>query len=365
MSAARPDTTLLPLDVPFLPNEEYLDFLSAHTDRIHSMYVPLHLPQVPDARPADVFLEPRRLAQLLARCPVPRKNALVNSRFHLPEAYSDKGFMDALAGALRILLDAGQISGLVYSDHYLLQALSDAHPDLCPHLSALPSVNCLLDTLPKILWHLEYIATTRFRPPNKINLDRGLNRRLPALERLSVELRQHQPNLAITLLANEGCLPYCPYRGAHESHLALAHQHGLGAAQMSANRTRGCTRLFADKPELLLASPFIRPEDQSGYSRVADVLKICGRSRGPKAMRAIMEAYLAGRYRGNLLWLNDTQECLANVFYIANHELPQDFLLRVGNCDFDCSSCGQCRFLVSAHLERLSPQLRPMTTENT
>jgi len=357
------ENDLLPLDVPFLPHEEYLQFLAGHGERIHSLHVPLHLPGVPDARPASIAVEPRRLARLLALCPDVRKYALVNSRFHAPEAYTDPAFLDSLAGALETLLEAGQLQGLVYSDHYLLQALSDARPELCSRLEAVPSVNCMIDSLPKALWHVEYIAGTRFSPPGKLNLDRSLNRRLGALERLSGDLRQRLPGVRLALLANEGCLPHCPYKPAHDAHLALAHLQGQSAQQLSVNRLRGCTRLFASKPELFIAAPFIRPEDQAGYARVADILKVCGRSRGAATMQRIVAAYIEGRFQGNLLWLNDTQECLTQTFHLANEGLPQDFLLQVGDCNLDCSACGACRKLAREHVQRLAPTLPSMASD--
>lgn len=358
------DQERLPLDVPFLPDETYLAFLAAQGERILSMHVPLHASQVPDARPFTLALEPQRLAELLALCPGPAKYALINSRFHAPEAYFDAGFLDALASALQTLLHAGQLQGLVYSDHYLLQALSDAHPELCSKLEAVPSVNLMLDSLPKALWHMDYVAGTRFRPPGKLNLDRGLNRRLAELEKLSSDLRQRLPGVRLVLLANEGCLPHCPYKPAHDAHLALAHIQGMGPGQLTANRQQGCTRLFASRPELFFAAPFIRPEDQTAYARVADALKVCGRSRGAKTMQRIVDAYVAGRFEGNLLWLNDTQECLAQAFHVANEELPREFLLQVGDCALDCAGCGVCKRLAQEHVRRLAPMVAPMASED-
>lgn len=362
-SVSRPrENTGMPLDVPFLPDAGYLSYLNSRAGRIRFLHVALFLPQVPDARPATLELEPGHLAELLALCPGPTKYGLVNSRFHAPESYANQQFLAPLLTALDTLLQAGQLQGIVYSDHYLLQALSDASPEICGQLEAVPSVNCMLDTLPKALWHLDYIAGTRFRSPTKLNLDRGLNRRLSALEKIGTALRERLPGIKLTLLANEGCLPHCPYKSAHDAHMALARLQGLDAAHMAVHRLTGCTRLFAQRPELFFAAPFIRPEDQSAYARVADVLKICGRSRGAATMGAIVRAYVEERFAGNLLWLNDTQECLSHVFHVANEELPHDFLSRVGECDMDCQACGACKNLARQHVQRLAPTLEPMAS---
>lgn len=355
----------LPLDVPFLPDAAYLEFLAAHQARLLALHVPLFLPQVPDARPRELTLTPRRLAELLALCPGPRKYALINSRFHAPEAYGAPEFLGPLLAALETLLEAGQLTGLIYCDHYLLQALSDAAPGLCGALEAVPGVNCGLDNPGKIFWHLEYIAQTRFRQPRKLNLDRELNRRLPELERLGQTLRERLSELQLVLLANEGCLPHCPFKQAHDAHLALSGLQGLAAPQLSLNRERGCTRLFFEKPELLFTAPFIRPEDQRAYAPLVDGIKVCGRSRGPEVMRALVTAYLEERFAGNLLWLNDSQEGLSGRLYVDNTALPPNFLALVGDCTLDCRACGSCRELAQRHVQRLAPHLPDMASRET
>lgn len=348
-----------PLDLPFIPDVAYMGYLATLKNRLHSLHVPLHLPGVADARPPEQAQDVRRMISLLA--PLARAGVqcfgLLNSRFHAPALYDDSAFLHALGERLQAFTDVGLLHGIVYVDHYLLLALAEAFPDLCARLQAVPSVNCQLDSLDKVLRHLGYIARTPFALPTKVVLDRGLNRRLRQLELLRHELREHIPELKIALLANEGCLDHCPFRQAHAGHMALAHmpEHGYSPGHMAANRNLGCTRLFYQRPELLIAAPFIRPEDQRHYSGLADIIKLCGRSRGGGTMRGIIAAYVQGRYEGNLLWLNDSQEPLAHRLFLANDKLPDNFLELVGDCQVDCENCGVCRLLARRCISKQPP----------
>ena len=354
---APPVAPVLPLDVPFIPDVEYMRFLAGISKYLHSIHVPLHLPGVADARPPtpgeDVSLITRLLAPL--RKAGVKCYGLLNSRFYAPETYTDETILGALGDRLRAMAETGVLQGIIYVDHYLLQALSDAFPNLCSRLEAVPSVNCRLDSLSKVLRQLKFIELTTFAQPDKLVLDRSLNRRREQLAELCLELRVLRPNLRLTLLANEGCLDHCPFQDSHSGHMSLSHIQGYNAAHMDANKKLGCSRLFFKRPDLLLSSPFIRPEDQIHYAEIADIIKLCGRSRGPKTMRFIISAYLAGNYAGNLLWLNDSQEPLAHRLFLPNNQLPVDFVELVGDCQGDCERCGICRILARRHITLQPP----------
>ncbi|MFW5735010.1 MAG: hypothetical protein ACOCWR_08130, partial [Oceanidesulfovibrio sp.] len=105
----------------------------------------------------------------------------------------------------------------------------------------------------------------------------------------------------------------------------------------------------------LLASPFIRPEDQSAYVGLADALKLCGRTRGPGVMRRIVEAYARGSFAGNLLLLMDSMEPLAGVMRLRNEDIPGEFLRRVTTCAKNCAGCGWCGELAESLLTRTGP----------
>ena len=94
-------------------------------------------------------------------------------------------------------------------------ALSDAAPDVARALVAVPSVNSRPDSAARAVSLLEYAAATRFKPSNRLVLDRSLNRDTGKLAATTTALRRAYPDLSIGVLANEGCLYACPFKAAH------------------------------------------------------------------------------------------------------------------------------------------------------
>lgn len=341
------------LDVPLVADETYAARLAAVQGRLSSVHFALHMPGLPDGRHATRTLEAPRLVELLRPLAGIRRHGLLNARFHGPEHYSGEA-LGRLVRRLESLADAGVLDGLVVGDFYLLTALGRAAPSLAAGLEAVPGINLLLDSAAKVRACLEYIGLSGFRQPSRVVLDRALNRDLPALKRLRQELARSHPGLDLVLLANEGCLARCPFKLAHDSHIA----HGLLAGDERAyglNATLGCAPLLLAEPWRLLASPFIRPEDAGAYAGFT--LKLCGRTRGPKVMGRVLEAYLQGHFDGNLLELLDAVEGLAEVLTLDNAALPPDFLERVGTCGGNCAACGWCRELAEKVLRRRAPEL--------
>ncbi len=335
----------LRFDVPLIPDPGYLRFLAGHEARLHSVHFSLYSPLAADARHRTGFLDEAGMMRMLRSLERPKKYLLLNASFHAPELYANRERIDALAARIENLVEAGQLHGLVYVDQFLLRALSDAHASLCARLEALPGINCRLDAFDAIAARLDAIADTAFRPPSKLVLDRALNRRLPALRSLAHELRQAFPEMSLALMANEGCLAHCPFKPAHDSHVAHAAQDCGRALNYSTLSGLGCIRTFFLHPEHIFQSPFMRPEDIAMVAGEVDLIKICGRTRSPAALTSTVKAYLQGSWSGNLLDLLDTQEALADRLYVDNPALPSDFAARVGNCGQHCRQCGYCREL--------------------
>ena len=338
---------MLLLDVPFLPDPRYTEFLAGLQPSLHSLHFSLFLERLPDGRhrPSD-SPEFAALAPALAKLPGPKKYALLNSRFHHPRLYSDKAALRNIIRALDTLLAAGVLHGITIVDFYLLQALSDTSPEVCAQLEAVPGVNCMLDSFAKVQAALAAIAETAFKPPAKINLDRSLNRNLPELAALSRQCRRHLPGVKLTLLANEGCLDRCPFKLAHDAQIAFANTGLIANETRTVNEELGCIRELAAHPAKLFKSPFIRPEDMEQYEGMVEVIKLCGRTLGPAFLQRVVRAYANRRYAGNLLELIDTMEWLAKRLHVANEELPADFLARLAGCDRDCQACSYCRKLL-------------------
>ena len=349
------------LNVPYLPEERYIAYLLECIQDLDSVHFGLLHSYTLDSR---IQIEPAiaqdRIVQGLARLKGPRKYALMNSRFYTPELLTDHKNLRPVIDILTHYADHGVLDGIVYCDHYLLQVLADEAPALAARLEAVPSVNMMLDSCNKIEAQLAYIGETSFKMPGKIILDRSLNRNLDDLAKISLKMHQNYPGLKLEALANEGCLPYCPFKLSHDSYIALANMDGQDQTRMI-NCDIGCMRLLDEQPHRLLQSPFIRPEDVDLYLYHVDTIKLCGRTLGPDFLIRAISAYRARRYDGNLLDLMDAMSWLASRLFVDNSLLSFDFADMLSQCDNHCDSCGFCRELfdsIARPLPLVIPKLK-------
>lgn len=333
------------LNVPFLPDERYVDFLIECVDDLDCVHFSLFQNHVLDSR---IHIDPpasqERLIRGLERLRGPRKYALLNSRFYNPSLLTDAHHISPLIQTLETFLERGILHGIVYSDHYLLQHLSDRAPAIAAQLEAVPSINVMLDSFTKIETLLTYIGETGFKMPGKLVLDRSLNRDLDELAQIALLIHQAHPGLHLEVLANEGCLPYCPFKLSHDSYIALANLVGVDQTH-ALNCDLGCMRLLDEHPHRILQSPFIRPEDIDLYLYHIDTIKLCGRTLGPEFLMKTIRAYRARRYDGNLLDLMDAMAWLADRLFIDNRMLSFDFANMLSQCDNRCERCGFCKEL--------------------
>jgi len=333
------------LNVPFLPESSYVDFLTTveeHLDAVHFSFL--------GSRRLDsrIRLESlgvnKQLLPGLALLKKTKKYVLLNSRFYACSLLRDKDEMASVITALDSFVDRGLLDGIIYCDHYLLQRLSDEAPDLAAALEAVPGANCMLDSYAKVESWLSYIGETRFKLPSKILLDRSLNRDLDTLAHVVRRIRQKAPEVGIELLANEGCLPHCPFKLSHDAYIALANVEGSDST-FQLNQELGCIRALGEEPHRILQSPFIRPEDMELYLYHVDTIKLCGRTLGVDFLQRLISAYLARKHEGNLLDLLDAVHWMADRLYVDNSSLSFDFANMLSMCDGQCASCGFCEEL--------------------
>ena len=336
------------LNVPFLPEDSYIDFLGQCSADLDSVHFSLPYRRTLDSRiRTEPAATPEAIIAGLERLPGPKKYALLNSRFYAPELLTDHTSIKPVIRHLDHCLDRGVIDGILYCDHYLLQTLADEAPDIAAQLEAVPSVNTMLDSCRKIEAQLAYIEDTGFKPPGKIILDRSLNRDLDRLAQISLTLHQQVPGLKMEVLANEGCLPFCPFKLSHDAYIAQANIDGQDQTHII-NCNIGCMRLLDEQPHRLLQSPFIRPEDIDLYLYHVDTIKLCGRTLGPDFLINVISAYRARRYNGNLLGLMDAMSWLADRLYVENSMLSFDFANMLSQCDNRCHCCGFCKELFNS-----------------
>jgi hypothetical protein len=329
------------LDVPFLPDERYVEFLSS-TGQIDSVHFSL-----PGERRLDNHIQSKlpddqaSFMELLGRLPKLKKYVLLNSRFYGPSLLTDKEEIHTLIRQLEEFAGRGLLKGFYYCDQYLLQALSDEAPDLAACLEAVPGINTMLDSQAKIDAHLAYISETCFRPPSRLILDRSLNRSLGKLAEVARWCREGLPDVQLELIANEGCLPFCPYRSSHDAYIALDNLKG-GCSHEDINTNLGCVQLLKKQPYRILQSPFIRPEDIDSYLYDVDILRISGRTLGPEFLERTIRTYISRSYKGNLLDLLDTSSWLASELHIDNSALSFDFANMLSVCNNRCETCRFC-----------------------
>ena len=347
------------LDVPFLPRDDYVAFLRERSDRLASVHIPLNDPRVADARQRLGRADIEAVVRGLKRLRDVDKFLLMNGRLHRPERYFDREGLDETADLLDRLAGEVGLAGVVFADPYYLQALSDLRPEVCGRLEAVPSVNAMPDTPAKVFALLDQLAETAFRPPTRLIPDRALNRDLKGLRNLAKAVHARHPGLRLFLMANEGCLLHCPYKPAHDAHVALVVEGLCGDRTFGMNRDLGCVRRMLAEPGLMLASPFIRPEDATHYEDLAHGLKLCGRNRGADFLMRAVAAYMDGEYEGNLLDLMDAMGDLADRMFIPNQKLPADFFEQVTGCAKACRACGLCPDLARRILRRTDPGLPP------
>lgn len=352
---------MLPLNVPFLPEPSYISFLNDLGPRLHAVHFSLHDPVLCDARVRLEQVSLQTTIDLLARLPGPKKYLIANGRFQPKGTYIGPVGLSGLIERLERLLDAGVLDGLIFADSYLLTALGDTAPAIVSRLEAIPSVNFSIDSIGQLKVLMDLVVAGGFRLPGKITVDRDLNRRPARLASLSKAIRRRWPMLKIELLANEGCLMYCPFRSTHEALIAATNNATCSDGHFDTQRLNeglACQRQLTQFPHRILASPFIRPEDVCRYQGSADLIKVCGRTLGAGFLERSVAAYAQCRYRGNLLDLLDAAHWMADRWNIPNGDIPENFLDVLSACEQDCTDCDFCRTHFDHHARSKKLQLQ-------
>ena len=147
------------LDVPFLPEETYVEFLNNCSGELDCVQFSLLGGRRLDSRIQLESLDFHDASiELLAELSGPRRYGLLNSRFYGTTLFTDRTTLSSVISTLDRCADQGVIDGIIYCDHYLLQLLSDEAPDLAGVLEAVPGVNTMLDTHAKVEAQLGYIG---------------------------------------------------------------------------------------------------------------------------------------------------------------------------------------------------------------
>ena len=173
-------------------------------------------------------------------------------------------------------------------------------------------------------------------------LCRDLQRDLPTVKMFAEWGKKNGKK--ICMLANSGCLRYCPWQTFHETLLAHNFQHIFDEAKKLNLPTTLCVGLAQSKQfEEILRASWIRPEDLHRYDPYVSVYKLSTREAPWPDL--ILRAYTTGSYDGDLLKILDPDfSFFVRPDIFDNKAFPKEWSEGkiAGKCAIDCTHCGKC-----------------------
>ncbi len=154
----------------------------------------------------------------------------------------------------------------------------------------------------------------------------------------------------LCMLANSGCLAFCPGQTFHDN--LVAHAQEIDPADAIADFVPYvCRRRLGSEEHraAVLRATWVRPEDLHHYEGLVDVVKLATRAH-PRP-RLVLDAYARGRFHGNLLELLEPGH--ADLFapgVMDNDAFPDDWFARTSTCGRRCEACGYCEQVLDAVL---------------
>lgn len=285
-----------------------------------------------------------------------RVNYLLNSIVLSNGEYTTRGRREILDYVARI--DEAGVDIVTISVPYLMELVRAHFPDL-------PVCVSVVNELASV----HGIATIREFEPERMHVSEEVNRDHGLLRRLADAC-----GVELSLVVNNGCLRFCPYRGYHHSLCSQGSQTAREAHGYVDWPLLRCSRARASEPVEIFRSPWLRPEDLPFYADRFGIehFKIAGRQLPLQWILRVTEAYARCRYDGNLMDLlatpaanfarhpmtariaeeRGTHRFVPPPLWIDNRELDgfSAALRARGGCgaDRDCERCRLC----DLHLER-------------
>jgi len=148
----------------------------------------------------------------------------------------------------------------------------------------------------------------------------------------------------ICMLANSGCLRYCPWQTFHETLLSHDFQHIHNEMRTMSLPPALCVGLIKERNyEEILRGSWIRPEDLHRYEPYISVFKLSTREADRPDL--ILKAYTSRSYDGDLLQILDPGfSLLVRPCVFDNKAFPKEWSEGkiAGRCAIDCTHCGKC-----------------------
>ena len=184
-------------------------------------------------------------------------------------------------------------------------------------------------------------------------LQRDLQRNLEYVGKMHKWCSENGKKLCI--LANSGCLRFCPGQVFHDN--LIAHSREAGEMENIKDwNPHVCWNLYKNPKNFVevLKSTWIRPEDLHRYEGVVDTVKLATRQHSHPRM--VIAAYAARSFRGNLLDL--LEPGFSPAFfpnYIDNTAFPEDWAKQTSPCTGDCGGCSYCDRVLKQVLKSYQP----------
>jgi len=259
--------------------------------------------------------------------------------------YTEEG-RSFLNDLLRKLLEI-KVDTLIVAIPYLIEYIAKNFPQFEINASSL----CYIDSLNRALMY-ESLGATR------LTLSEDLNKSFRLLR-----LIRERCKAKLEIIANNGCLLKCPFRVYHNTMTAHISQcpidDPLGFTYKPYPLMRCTLKRLSDHKEIIKA-PWIRPEDIKYYAQIGiDYIKIAGRGLLADDLLRLIEAYLAGRYDGDIYALidNSYMHFCWNIFDPNAEPLPplrisinnrsldgwyEFFIKNDPPCIIGCDNCNYC-----------------------
>lgn len=295
--------------IPF--NDEYVNFksyreniLEKYLQYIDNIYYSLPVEISPNARTYRIpftLNDTCNVTEIFASKKI-KPYIVLNSSWTPLSAYTEE-YLTTLTMTLKSLYDAG-LYGVTVQNNYLMNiGIFDHIPDL----KIIASINQMIDTYEKAVNLLNIIPKY-----SGIHWCRNINPNIDYISKINNLLKEDYPNLTTTILLNEGCLLYCPFKKDHDNLIGMlsytnedlneynkkifTKYSNLNDILNNLNITTGCIKMFSENENLKQLSPYITPENFKKYIEMncADIYKIAGRTNSVEWIDNAINSYITG-----------------------------------------------------------------------
>jgi len=147
----------------------------------------------------------------------------------------------------------------------------------------------------------------------------------------------------LLMLANSGCLRFCPGQTFHDN--MVAHDAEIDeTVNIEGWTPHVCWNVYQDRARwpAILQATWVRPEDLHHYEGLVDVVKLATRMHSHPRM--VLHAYANRQHEGNLLDLFEPGfGPIFAPYIIDNRRFPGDWFEHISTCDGRCDRCQYCQ----------------------